>query len=297
MTAGGTRSGTRLDLDLMVIGAAKSATSSLTALLHTAPGVTGNPSDAEIGYFLHDDQYARGPAPALAKYFATPPGSGETRVGKSAGLMYSEAALHRLHDDSPDVRAVAVLRNPVSRAYSGYLWAVRSGFETDDFDAAIARERAGRDLDLPRPWLRRYLDNGEYARHLDVARGIFGDALVVLTMEDFTADPTGTVNTLLAPYGRVLTPDDTRSTRTNTAAGIRSARLARVMRSPRLRAPLRRLLPPQAQAAVSRRARKLNEREVEVAPMTPATRAVLAEHFAPWNRRLEEQLGRDLGWS
>ena len=30
--------------------------------------------------------------------------------------------------------------------------------------------------------------------------------------------------------------------------------------------------------------------------MTDATRAVLVEHFAPWNRRLEQQLARELGW-
>lgn len=294
MTAG---SGERLALDLMVVGAAKSATTSVDALLHTAPGVAANPSAAEIGYFLHDAEFARGPRVACAKYFATAADSGDTRIGKSAGLMYSATALHRLHRDSPGVRAVAVLRDPVARAYSAHLWAVRAGAETDDLDTAVARELAGRDLDLPRPWLRRYVANGEYARHLDAVRAVFGaDALTVLTMDEFVADPNGTVNRLLEPFDLALPPGEPLPTRENPAAGVRSARLARIMRSPSLRAPLRAVLPLRAQVALNRRGLRLNRQAVAAPPMGDATRAALVAHFAPWNRCLEQQLGRELGW-
>jgi hypothetical protein len=297
VTSGRPAADDRLALDLMVVGAAKSATTSVDALLHTAPRVTANPSDAEIGYFLRDDEFARGAEVALAKYFATSPGSGEVRIGKSAGLLYSPTGLQRLHDDSPAVQAVVIVRNPVSRAYSAYLWAVRSGFETDSFDAAVDRELAGRDLDLDRPWLRRYLTNGEYAGHLDTAREVFGaDAVTVLTMDEFAADPVGTVNALLTPFGTAVPTEEPRSTRENTASGIRSARLARVMRSKKLRAPLRAVLPLKAQVALNKKALAMNQREVASERMSETSRAKLAEHFAPWNRRLEQQLGRELGW-
>lgn len=287
----------RLALDLMVVGAAKSATSSLVAMLHTAPRTAGNPSGAEIGYFVDDAQFARGPEVALAKYFSSAPGSGELRVGKSAGLMYNATALARLAADSPDVRAVALLREPVARAYSAWLWAARAGVEPDTFPDAVEREFAGRDVDLPRPWLRRYVDQGEYARHLDRVREALGaDRLEVLTMEQFVADGVGCVNALLAPFDREITAETPRAVHANRSTGVRSPRLARLMRSPAVRAPLRRVLPPGAQRALSRTAMRANDKAVDVAPLDPGTRARLAEHFRPWNARLEQQLGRELGW-
>lgn len=293
----GTERTERIGLDLMVVGAAKSATSSLIDLVHRAPRTAANPSGAEIGYFVDDAEYARGAAVARAKYLA-PSAPDDLRVGKSAGLMYSRTALERLADDSPAVRAVALLRDPVARAYSAYHWAVRAGMETDSFPDAVEREFAGRDLDLPRPWLRRYLAGGEYSRHLDVVREVVGaDQLDVLTMEDFSADAVGCVNRLLAPFGRAVTSAAPEGVHSNRASGVRSKRLARIMRNPALRAPLRRALPLRAQVALQRRALRLNERPMQAQPMDPATRARLVEHFAPWNARLEEQLGRELPWS
>ena len=55
--------------------------------------------------------------------------------------MFHPFAIERLAADFPDVRLVAMLRNPVSRAYSAYKHEVARGYETEtDFLTALQLE-------------------------------------------------------------------------------------------------------------------------------------------------------------
>jgi hypothetical protein len=284
-------------LDLMVIGAAKSGTSSLVRLLHAAPRVAGNPTGAEIGYFSSDDEFARGAASARRKYFDSD-SADLLRIGKSAGLVYSRQALERLAADSPGLRAAVLIREPVARAHSAYAWAQRAGYETESFADAVRRELDGRDLDLPRPELRAYIGRGEYARHLEEAFEILGrDRVDVLTFDEFTADPIACANRLLTHFDRSITDVPPAETHVNRSRAVRSQRMARLVRSRRLRAPLRRVLPTRAKAALARTAHRLNDKPAEQrAAMDAETRELLVAHFRPWNERLDALLGRPTGW-
>jgi hypothetical protein len=82
----------------------------------------------------------------------------------------------RVFQDFPDIKIVAVLREPVSRAYSQYQRALRRGWETLSFPEAVEAEEARTGLGCPPDFSRltqrianqefTYLSRGYYARQL-----------------------------------------------------------------------------------------------------------------------------------
>ena len=121
-------------LDLMIAGAQKSGTSSLLSWLGTHPRILAQ-KRPEMTWFTDDD----GPAGGFSDefYFDANPGNC-LRLGKLAGLMYSDQGLDRLVAHSPEVATIVVLRDPVERAYASFWFARRRGREAlDDFEQAV----------------------------------------------------------------------------------------------------------------------------------------------------------------
>ena len=125
--------------DFLVIGAQRAGSTSLFAQLCEHPGVAA-PSHKEIHYF--DLQSFRG----LRWYRSHFPPAGRSR-GRITGeaspyYLFHPAVPARVAEALPDVRLVALLRDPVARAYSQYQLSVRDGHETLGFEEALA-SRAG----------------------------------------------------------------------------------------------------------------------------------------------------------
>jgi hypothetical protein len=100
-----------------------------------------------------------------ARYFSGAP-AGRLLGEKSSSCLESEAVCERIARLLPDTRMVFLVREPVARAYSNYLWSRRNGFETLDFETGIAREPTRPDPMPPsrahtRPF--DYLSRGRYA--------------------------------------------------------------------------------------------------------------------------------------
>ena len=98
----------------------------------------------------------------------------------------------RLQDTLPEARLIALLRNPIDRAWSHY-WLLRArGRETRTFKEVIETEMrtlggsgAGADGFL-------YLQHGLYDLHLRVVLDLFRRAqLHVVILEEMVADPLG----------------------------------------------------------------------------------------------------------
>jgi hypothetical protein len=162
----------------------------------------------------------------------------------------------------PDVRLVAILRNPVDRAYSHYQLSVRGGWETLSFEEALAAEPeriAGEEqrlLDDPdftghSHRYHSYRTRGLYLEQLERWWATFpSDRLLVLRSEDMFADPAAVYGELAAFLG--LEPDNRRTFDARN--------------------------------------------RVDYAGMAEATRSELEAYYAEPNRRLEARLGRALGW-
>ena len=59
-------------------------------------------------------------------------------VAKSVGLMYKPELLKKLREENPNIQLIIVLRNPVERAYSAFLFCEKEGIEPyKEFEDAI----------------------------------------------------------------------------------------------------------------------------------------------------------------
>jgi hypothetical protein len=122
----------------LMIGAQRSGSTSSFNYLIPHPNVLA-PLGKELHYF--DLHYARG----LRYYRGRFPlrsrlGSGNITVDATPYYMVHPPVPSRAAELLPDVKLIAVLRNPIDRALSHYQHEVRGGREPLSFEEALARE-------------------------------------------------------------------------------------------------------------------------------------------------------------
>jgi hypothetical protein len=175
-------------LDFIVIGAQKAGTTSLFHYLRAHPEVA-LPADKEAPFFSHDTMYythgwaaymrnlARYPAMSdpQRKWGTVTPhymvgGVYQSNADATARAAYDEHTVpSRIHEHLPNVRLIAILRDPVERAVSHHRMAVTSGLERRSFDDAIDQLLQPEMLDHARRYpdeLTGYIAWGEYGRIL-----------------------------------------------------------------------------------------------------------------------------------
>lgn len=156
----------------LVIGAYKCGTTALHHYLRAHPGLFV-PQRKEPNYFAFAGAEPPFDHPAAATsirdrttyegLFAPAP-SGAISGEVSPAYLAVPAACERIRTAVPDVRLVAVLRDPVERAYSDYLMYRRDGLERaanfrEALDQQARRDRATDPTS-------RYIDTGRYAAQL-----------------------------------------------------------------------------------------------------------------------------------
>lgn len=128
----------------LIIGAQKCGTSWLHRLLDAHPQ-TCSASRKELHFFDQDKAYRHGRS-AYRQNFALPH-SARGRVGFEAtpGYLYYPWVAERLHAFKPELQLIAIVRDPVERAYSA--WKMYDHMTTNHL--AAIRKRALRDYDAP----------------------------------------------------------------------------------------------------------------------------------------------------
>lgn len=248
---------TRLRLpDFIIAGAPRSGTQWLYSVADRHPEIEmAKPLVPEPKFFLRPDVFERGLTYYSETWFAGI--SPDKRAGeKSTNYLEDAQAAQRIHECLPDVRLVFMLRNPVDRAYSNYLWSRQNGMESEDFETALELETQ-RDLEVP--------ERLRYARpHALFSRGLYAELLrpylrlfpreqlLVLRYEDVPADAQAVAASLHRFLGVEPRPQD----------GA-------------LQEPMNAAINP------------------EQARMHPATRERLSERYAEANAQLYDLLGRD----
>ncbi len=262
----------------LIIGAMRSGTTALTRYLRVHPQVF-MPRKKELHFF--DLNFDRG-LDWYAAWFAD--ADGAQAIGEaSPTYMYFESAVVRMAEVLPDARLIAILRNPVDRAYSHYWWNRARGQEPLGFADAIAAEperlASG---DFPARRRGSYLDRGRFLRQLQrVCDHYQRGAILVLVLEELRARPGETYSGLC----RFLDIEDSFAPAQLGEPAAGSARF----RSPALKRVARRLGRP-----VRARVRRFNIVRFEYPPMDPAFRAELMARFEQENAALSAWLGKDL---
>jgi hypothetical protein len=183
----------------LIIGAQKSATRWLRLNLGEHPDVFT--AAAELSFFNAPERFAKG-TESYSKQFDG--WNGERIVGEATPgyMMYRRkrrersAVAKRIFSVDPEMRLLAVLRNPVDRTYSAYVHHLRRGRIPTDVDV-LSYVRSVR----PREDPLHVVSGGWYHASLKPFRRIFGDKLLVLLHDDVNRDPVSVYRTALAHVG------------------------------------------------------------------------------------------------
>lgn len=193
--------------DFLVVGAPKAGTTALHAALAQHPQVfTSTPKEPK--YWLCDDAPPpawRGPGDAHSQQewiwrrdeyerLFEPAQPHQVRGESTPFYLWSRGAHRRLADSLPDVRLIAVVRDPIDRAYSNWMHLWSDGLEPEaDFVRAFERQ----DERVAAGWAPfwRYRELGLYGEQLEhLFRHVARDRVLVLRYRDVIDDPRATID-------------------------------------------------------------------------------------------------------
>jgi hypothetical protein len=308
--------------DFLVIGAQKSGTTTLHEWL-ASEGTIGLPwPKKETHFFCYTDRFEQG----LEWYRGCfPRGEYSLRGEVDPSLMCSFAAPHRIANAAGDIPVVALLRDPLARAYSHWAMNVFKGREKASFADALSREVSRIDAvdhdarvdqlastfdearDSDSSPMGTYVWRGLYEHQLQRWLPLFS-SVSLYTFDDLFLNESTRADTyarLLAGIGYTEAPTrwdpDRRDNRTESP---RFHSLSRALHDPRHMAGVKRavkaVLPsPRARLAVQRAAVNLNSTGAGTPPMPPVSDlpTVAIEMLQEDAQRLVARTGIDVsGW-
>ena len=292
--------------NFLVIGAAKSGTTSLYHYLKQHPDVYMSPVKEPKFFALEGERPSfRGPGDCEADAVTTLEGyralfgeaNGESAVGEASPLyLYLEKAVDRIKHHVPEARFIAVLRNPVERAYSSFLHKVRDGRETtSDFAEALALE----DERIREGWAYgwHYRRRGFYHEQLSRYYEAFGpEKIRVYLYEDLKQEPGDLLRDAYGFLGVDVAFVPNLSLKHNVSGVPRNRLIHSLLRG---RNPLKTVLKPLLPEGLRKKLLvDLQRRNLEKAPpISPEVRHALVEGYREDVLKLQGLIGRDLsGW-
>jgi len=267
--------------NFLVIGAGKSGTTSLYEYLRQHPEIFMS-AIKETNWFAYegqrDDRY---PIRTPEEYERLFDGvTAQRAVGEaSPQYMKSAVAAGRIAAVLPGVRLVVILRDPVDRAYSSYLHALREAVERRGVEQSLQPGSRYLQHGLYHPQLSRYFERFERGR------------IKVILYDDLAANPAAVMRELYAFLGVDENFAVNVATRHNAAAVPRLMILNWMMSKGIT--TIRRVFPslPKGTGIAVRMKRPLLH---SPEPLPPAIRRRLVDYFRDDVARTGELIGRDL---
>lgn len=284
----------------LVIGAARSGSTTLHDCLRQHPQVYVSPIK-EPHFFSYEGDPLRfsGPGAGLSDWVTDIEGYRELFAGMKPGMAAGEASVsylyrpgtaERIFQRVPDIRLVAILRNPVERAYSAFSYLRERGTEPhSDFARALAVEDNRVRDNWTHIW--HYKRMGFYGQQLARYYGRFDrEQIHVLTLDDFGRDPAREMAAVYAHIGVDPSFVPNTAIRHNVSGEPRWPILRPLLTSN----PVTRRLRPVVVATMSPVVRRVKQRALVKPGVPPAAARVLAEEYRADVELLSELLGRDL---
>lgn len=276
--------------NFLIVGPPKTGSTSLWYYVRQHPQVFMS-EVKEPSYFWTDPPtWKKNRADTIEAYGRLFEGSeGFPAVGEASPTYFADPkAPEIIHDTLPGVKLIALLRDPVERAFSEFTFQRMRDFEPEpDFLGAVAADRS-----RPRDTKVNYIDPGLYHKHLTRYLAVFPrDRILAVFSSDMRDDPGSVMKDVFSFLG--VDPDvrvDT-SPQHNVSGQPRVKTLHNLMsRDTRIRRVATKLLPVSARKAL-RRIRNANLDRYE---MTLEQRCDILAHYREDISRLESLLNRDL---
>jgi hypothetical protein len=279
--------------DFLIIGAPKAGTTALHSALAQHPDVfTTTPKEPK--YWLCGDApppHWNGPGDAHSQqewiwrrsdYDALflPAADRQVRGESTPFYLWSYPAHRRIAEHLPDVKLIAVVRDPIDRAYSNWMHLWSDGLEdVADFERAFALQERRIDAGWAPFW--RYRDLGLYGRQLEhLYRYVARERVLVVRYRDIVDEPARTVDEVCRFLGIAESHVDSipkDNARPYAEPGWRTEVFGRVVRTG---ARLGQFAPPQVWRTLSVPiVAQLRTGNAHRPPLAPEARERLLPHF------------------
>jgi FkbM family methyltransferase len=299
--------------DFIIIGAAKSGTTSLYFYLRQHPAIFMSAAVKEPAFFCfagkerpkHPDDnpypffwnwviFDEEPYSALFE-----PAQENQLIGEATPeyLYLYETTIANLkryyRRKAKDLKLIAILRNPIDRAWSHYSMACRDGYESLPFDQATETKTIAQRLSNGWHPSYDYIGFGFYAKAIAAYREEFGANLKVILVEDLANDASGTCAELFRFLGfeRAFKPDV--SVVYNASGQLCHPRLHDwlFLKEHPLKWLARSIVPYDRLQRIKHKILAWNSKRLEVPPQT---RARLLDIYRSDIKQLEKLIERDL---
>lgn len=290
--------------DIMLVGAAKSGTTSIAHQFTRHPGVFLPMAKKEPHFFsfggakpgYRDASFVRTlvwrPEDYAALYASAPQDARIADCSTSYLYLHRTAVPHirRVYGHrAVELSMSAILRDPVERAYSHWLYLVRNGHEELPFGQAV--DPATVERRKQERWGFDYLGYGLYADAIESYQAAFPDFKVYL-LEDLK-DLQGTFNDICGRAG--LAEIEVEQVRSNPGGVPKNRALVRTLRRNPLVRSLSHLLPSAMRNKVRAQRDGMLKKALDRPEMPREARSWLNAYYAKDVERLSKLIGRDLG--
>lgn len=300
--------------DFLVIGAAKSATTSLFFYLAQHPQIFVPTTFKEPGFLCFAGRQATAKNPAepypdmwsgvisdLTDYTAL---FDSTKAGQKIGeatpeyLYLHDATIQNIRatygQRASSLKFIVALRNPTARIWSHYWMFVRDGYETLPFEVATADSTIQQRLSAGWHPSYDYRGFGKYAAQVAAWQDAFGkDTLKVILADDLSRDAGAICSEMYAHIGVEddFVPDT--STTYNVSGKLRNPRLHDLLlrKQYALKDLMRRVVPEQATQWLKQRLLAWNTERVD---MPGDVKTKFLAFYRSDVQALQDRIGRDL---
>ncbi|WP_036486222.1 sulfotransferase [Myxosarcina sp. GI1] len=286
--------------NFLVIGAAKAGTTALHEYLQQHPQIYMTPTK-ETNFFAFEGEKidVRGPGDEalknfsiteLSKYQAEFAGvTSELATGEACpSYLYFPQAAIRINNYIPDARLIAILRNPVERAYANFLHTVRDDREPHQ-NFALALEDEPTRIANNWEWFWHYIQLGYYGAQLKRYYEIFAPSQIkVYLYEDLKENPVALFQNIF----RFIEVDNTfvpnMALRPNKSGMPKNKLFHQLLTKPN---PLKTLLKPLFPAKMRQ---KIQHKNLNTPQIAPEVRQQLIDLYRPDILECQDLIDRDL---
>ena len=289
-------------LDFIVIGAQKAGTTSLYKYLQPHPKIY-MPPEKEAPFFSSDDLYELGWEWYVREFFE---GAPEDKLwGKVTPQYMSDSRVPpRIYATMPNVKLIALLRNPVDRAFSHYRMTVRRGLDKRTFDDAVDELLRDEMLEYARSLpagleneSKCYLVWGEFGRILGNYLQLFPkEQILVVFSDDLEQRPKEVLGTVLRflGLGADFTPPNLG--KRYHVGGTRKRLPVEVFKKVGLLRRMWKIIPEKHRRRFLYWFEQWNTLPDKQPRMLPETRQRLVEFYRDDVKRLRQMLGIEVPW-
>jgi hypothetical protein len=293
--------------DFIIPGAAKSGTTTLYQQLVGHPLVFFPKERKEPFYFsfggdkpnYEDEQFNKIPVWRTEDYLNLYRTAGNNMLCGDASTSYLytyQNAIHNMRElygaELKNVKIIILLRNPIARAYSHYLYLIRNGFENRPFIEAISDEGIAKWK--KKRWGFDYLKYGEYYDGVKAYMEEF-DSVKILLTEDLRE--TQVVLRDICKFLDLSEFDTLREVAANPSGIPKNRMLVDTLRKNKLLKSVGRMMPEQTKLRAQHFRDRILKKLLKKEPMPKDAQQKLLAHYTPEIKKLENLIDRDLsGW-